>query len=57
MIISASRRTDIPVFYSDWFFNRLRKGYVEVRILRIDDKLKAIVAEAPFDRLDVGADD
>lgn len=27
MIISASRRTDIPSFYSDWFFNRLRDGY------------------------------
>jgi hypothetical protein len=27
MIISASRRTDIPAFYSEWFMNRLRKGY------------------------------
>lgn len=27
MIISASRRTDIPCYYSDWFFNRLREGY------------------------------
>ncbi|WQJ53870.1 MAG: hypothetical protein [Wendovervirus sonii] len=26
-IISASRSTDIPAFYSDWFFNRLEKGY------------------------------
>lgn len=31
MIISASRRTDIPSFYSDWFFNRLQKGFVLVR--------------------------
>jgi DNA repair photolyase len=31
MIISCSRRTDIPAFYSDWFFNRLREGYVSVR--------------------------
>ena len=31
MIISASRRTDIPAFYSDWFFNRLKEGYVLVR--------------------------
>ena len=31
MIISASRRTDIPAFYSDWFFNRLKAGYVLVR--------------------------
>lgn len=26
-IISASRATDIPAFYSDWFFNRLDKEY------------------------------
>lgn len=31
MIISVSRRTDIPAFYSEWFFNRLREGYVLVR--------------------------
>ena len=28
MIISASRRTDIPAFYSEWFINRIREGYV-----------------------------
>ncbi|HBN84925.1 MAG TPA: hypothetical protein DDZ89_13905 [Clostridiales bacterium] len=31
MIISASRRTDIPAFYSEWFFNRIKEGYVLVR--------------------------
>ena len=31
MIISASRRTDIPAFYSDWFFNRIKEGFVLVR--------------------------
>lgn len=31
MIISASRRTDIPTYYSDWFFNRIKEGYVYVR--------------------------
>lgn len=31
MIISASRRTDIPNYYSDWFYNRIREGYVLVR--------------------------
>ncbi len=31
MIISASRRTDIPAFYSDWFFERIREGRVLVR--------------------------
>ncbi|WOO35583.1 DUF1848 domain-containing protein [Anaerocolumna sp. AGMB13020] len=31
MVISASRRTDIPRFYTDWFFNRLDEGSVCVR--------------------------
>jgi hypothetical protein len=31
MIISASRRTDIPAFYSAWLLNRLREGFVLVR--------------------------
>ena len=31
MIISASRRTDIPAFYSDWFFKRLEGGYLYVK--------------------------
>jgi hypothetical protein len=28
-IISASRATDIPAFYDQWFMNRLRQGYVK----------------------------
>ena len=31
MIISASRRTDIPAFYSKWFMNRIKDGYVLVQ--------------------------
>ena len=31
MIISASRRTDLPAYYSRWFFARLREGDVLVR--------------------------
>lgn len=31
MIVSASRRTDIPAFYSEWFFNRIRDGYLYIR--------------------------
>jgi DNA repair photolyase len=27
IIISASRSTDIPAFYADWFFHRLKLGY------------------------------
>lgn len=30
MIISASRRTDIPAFYSEWFTNRICAGYCTV---------------------------
>ena len=31
MIISASRRTDIPALYGDWFINRVRAGFAVVR--------------------------
>lgn len=31
MIISASRRTDIPTYYSEWFYNRIKEGFVCVR--------------------------
>jgi hypothetical protein len=31
MIISASRRTDIPAFYSNWLMRRLQDGFVLVR--------------------------
>lgn len=31
LIISASRATDIPAFYADWFLRRLEKGYVRWR--------------------------
>ena len=31
MILQTGFRTDIPAFYSEWFANRLRAGYVLVR--------------------------
>lgn len=31
MIISASRRTDIPAFFTEWFMNRIREGFVFIR--------------------------
>lgn len=29
VIVSASRATDLPAFYADWFMERLRRGYVK----------------------------
>jgi len=29
VIVSASRSTDIPAFYSEWFIDRLKKGYLK----------------------------
>ena len=31
MILSVSRRTDIPNYYSEWFFNRIKERFVYVR--------------------------
>ncbi len=31
MILSVSRRTDIPNYYSEWFYNRIKEGFVCVR--------------------------
>lgn len=31
MILSASRRTDIPNYHSEWFLNRIKDGYLYVR--------------------------
>lgn len=31
MIISVSRRTDIPAFYTPWFLNRIKAGFVLIR--------------------------
>ena len=31
MILSVSRRTDIPNYYTEWFFNRIKEGFAYVR--------------------------
>ena len=31
IVISASRRTDIPAFYMDWFMRQVHKGFFEVK--------------------------
>ncbi len=49
MILSASRRTDLPGYYSEWFFNRLKAGYALYRnpmnhaqVCRVDLSLENI---------------
>ncbi len=42
IIISASRTTDLPAFYSDWFMERLRKGYIVKRLPRNPKKTEHI---------------
>ncbi len=52
IVISASRRTDIPAFYMDWFMERIKKGTFEVvnpytrrefRVPATPDKVHTIV--------------
>lgn len=31
MILSVSRRTDVPNYYSEWFINRIKEGFLYVR--------------------------
>lgn len=31
MILNTGCRTDIPAYYSEWFYNRIRAGYVLTR--------------------------
>ena len=31
MILSVSRRIDIPAFYSQWLNNRIKEGYLSFR--------------------------
>lgn len=31
MILNTGSRTDIPAYYSDWFYNRIKEGFVLVR--------------------------
>jgi hypothetical protein len=42
MIISASRRTDIPAFYSEWFINRLKEGFAYIRNPRNPNRITNI---------------
>jgi hypothetical protein len=51
MIISVSRRTDIPAFYSKWFYNRIQEGFCTVpnpfnykQIATVDLKPESVAA-------------
>lgn len=48
MIVSASRRTDIPAFYGQWFHNRVRAGSF-VRINPFNPSQRADVSLKPED--------
>ena len=45
MIISVSRRTDIPAFHAEWFMNRIDEGYALVR----NPSVKNLVYRVPLD--------
>ncbi|MDR2741171.1 MAG: DUF1848 domain-containing protein [Treponema sp.] len=45
MIISASRRTDIPAFFGEWFYNRLK----EKRVLVRNPRNPGMITEIPLD--------
>lgn len=51
MIISASRRTDIPAAYMEWFTNRLKEGLVLVR----NPMQKNMVSKISLQKEDVDA--
>lgn len=48
MIISASRRTDIPAFYSEWFMNRIREGYY-IKVNPFNRKQTKVISLLPKD--------
>ncbi len=39
MIINTGSRTDIPAYYGEWFYNRIREGCVMVRNPRYPDQI------------------
>ena len=41
-VISASRRTDIPAFYLNWFIEKINQGYIEVQNPRYKKQVKRV---------------
>jgi len=42
MILSVSRRTDIPCCYAEWFMNRIKEGYLYIRNPLYPEKVSKI---------------
>ncbi|MBR2124644.1 MAG: DUF1848 domain-containing protein [Acetobacter sp.] len=42
MIVSASRRTDIPAFYAEWFMNRVREQFLLIQNPRNTHQIKRV---------------
>ena len=42
LIVSASRRTDIPAFHMEWMLNRLKEGVVNVRNPRNPKQIRRV---------------
>ena len=48
MILSASRRTDIPAYYSEWLINRLHAGFIFTRNTMNHDVLDVLCFKYNF---------
>jgi DNA repair photolyase len=52
MIISASRRTDIPAFYGEWFAERIREGYfIRVNPFNPEQRKQISLAKSEVDAI------
>lgn len=49
MILNVSGRTDVVAFYSDWFMNRYKEGFLDVR----NPFNKKLVSRIYFDDVDL----
>lgn len=48
MILFVSGRCDIPAFYSEWFFNRLNEGFVDVRNPYNEHQISRIILDGNY---------
>ena len=48
MILFVSGRCDIPAFYSEWFFNRMNEGFVDVRNPYNEHQVSRIILDGNY---------